>query len=191
MVDQRELAFRLLCRRHGATAAYTPMLHARLFLENDKYREEHFTTTLDGSDRPLFVQFCANDPQILLGAARLVQDKCDAIDINLGCPQRIAKKGRYGAFLMDELDTVESMVRTLHDNLDIPVTCKVRIFPEMEKTLHYVKMLERAGCSLLTVHGRTRQMKSAKDYRADWDAIRYAFFFLFVVKMNTYASCYS
>ena len=179
MVDQSELPFRLLCRRHGATAAYTPMLHARLFLENDKYREEHFTTTLDGSDRPLFVQFCANDPQILLGAARLVQDRCDAIDINLGCPQRIAKRGRYGAFLMDELDTVEAMVRTLHDNLDIPVTCKVRIFPEMEKTLQYVKMIERAGCSLLTVHGRTREMKSAKDYRADWDAIRCACLFYF------------
>lgn len=174
MVDQSELAFRLLCRRHGATAAYTPMLHARLFLENRKYREEHFTTTMNGSDRPLFVQFCANDPQILLGAARLVQDHCDAIDINLGCPQRIAKKGRYGAFLMDDLDTVEAMVKTLHENLRVPVTCKVRIFPELEKTLQYVKMIERAGCSLLTVHGRTRAMKDTKQNRADWDAIRYS-----------------
>ena len=41
---QSELAFRMLCRRYGSTAAYTPMLHSRLFLENAKYRDEHFTT---------------------------------------------------------------------------------------------------------------------------------------------------
>ena len=42
---QSELPFRMLCRAHGATAAYTPMLHARLFAEVEKYRAEHFTTT--------------------------------------------------------------------------------------------------------------------------------------------------
>ena len=41
---QSELAFRMLCRRHGSTAAYTPMLHSRIFLEDRGYREEHFTT---------------------------------------------------------------------------------------------------------------------------------------------------
>ena len=34
----------MLCRQHGATAAYTPMLHARLFVDTPKYRAEHFTT---------------------------------------------------------------------------------------------------------------------------------------------------
>ena len=179
MVDQSELPFRILCRRHGATAAYTPMLHARLFLENEKYRAEHFTTlrsdaaaAAEQHDRPLFVQFCANDPEILLGAARLVQPFCDAIDINFGCPQRIAKKGRYGSYLMDDIPLVESLVRTLHENLDIPVTCKVRIFPELDKTLDYVRRIERAGCQLLAVHGRTREMRRARDFRADWDAIK-------------------
>lgn len=43
MVDQSELPFRMLCRKYGATAAYTPMFHSRLFAQDAKYRKE-FTT---------------------------------------------------------------------------------------------------------------------------------------------------
>lgn len=44
MVDNSELPFRMLCRKYGAEAAYTPMLHSRLFTENQKYRSQEFTT---------------------------------------------------------------------------------------------------------------------------------------------------
>ncbi|KAL5079803.1 hypothetical protein RYX36_008224 [Vicia faba] len=82
MVDNSELPFRLLCKKYGAQAAYTPMLHSRIFSETDKYRKEEFTTCKE--DRPLFVQFCANDPDVLLEAARRVEPYCDYVDINLG-----------------------------------------------------------------------------------------------------------
>jgi hypothetical protein len=84
MVDASELPFRMLCRAHGATAAYTPMLHSRLFVENKGYRAEHFTTCAE--DRPLFAQFCANDPEMLVRAALLVQVRLDgprAVDVRI------------------------------------------------------------------------------------------------------------
>lgn len=170
MVDNSELPFRILCRKYGAEAAYTPMLHSRIFSENEKYRSQEFTTCKE--DRPLFIQFCANDPETLLEAARKVESHCDYVDINLGCPQRIARRGNYGAFLMDKLPLIKSLVEKLALNLTVPVSCKIRIFPDLQDTLNYVKMLEDAGCSLLAVHGRTRDEKDGKNIRANWDAIR-------------------
>ncbi|KAL9245808.1 hypothetical protein vseg_019415 [Gypsophila vaccaria] len=170
MVDCSELPFRMLCRRYGAQAAYTPMLHSRLFSECDKYRATEFSTCEE--DRPLFVQFCANDPDILLEAARKVESFCDYVDINLGCPQRIARRGYYGAFLMDNLPLVRSLVEKLAQNLQVPVSCKIRLFPNMQDTINYARMLEEAGCSLLAVHGRTRDQKDQRKIRADWAAIK-------------------
>ena len=60
--------------------------------------------------RPLFTQFCGNDADTVVAAARHVEAHTDYVDINFGCPQRIARRGHYGAFLMDDLDAVERLV---------------------------------------------------------------------------------
>ncbi|KAF5832607.1 FMN-linked oxidoreductase [Dunaliella salina] len=170
MVDQSELPFRMLCRRNGSTAAYTPMMHARLFAEDPKYRREF--TTCEG-DRPLFVQFCAHDPQHLVKAGRLVAPHSDYIDINFGCPQRIAKRGNYGAFLMDDLPLVYELVSELVKGVyPTPVSCKIRVFPKLEDTLNYARLIQSAGCSVLAVHGRLREQKDNSATRADWDQIK-------------------
>jgi tRNA-dihydrouridine synthase 1 len=36
----------------------------------------------------------------MVKAAKMIEDEVDAIDINLGCPQGIARKGHYGSFLL-------------------------------------------------------------------------------------------
>ena len=51
------------------------------------------------------------------------------MDINLGCPQGIAKKGNYGSYLLEKKDLIVSMVSKLKAELAIPVTCKIRCLP--------------------------------------------------------------
>jgi tRNA-dihydrouridine synthase 1 len=178
MVDMSELPWRMLCRGYGADLCYTPMMHSKVFMDivasnrSNLYMEEFVANC--PQDRPLIAQFCGNDPQTVLSAAMFMVQKgfVDAVDLNLGCPQQIAKRGHYGAFLMDEWEVIEKIIRTLDENVPVPVTAKIRVFDDLEKTIQYAKMVQNAGAQLVTVHGRTREQRGSVSGLANWDYIK-------------------
>jgi len=172
MVDQSFLPFRVLARRYGAQLCYTPMINAGQFVKSVQYQREVLNDIGVAADRPLIAQFAGHDPMTLMDAARRVEYVVDAVDLNLGCPQGIARRGRYGAFLLEEEDLVVEIVRTLTSQLGVPVTCKIRLFQgQLDRTVRLCQNLEQAGCALLTVHGRTRHQNKETVGACDFGAI--------------------
>ena len=106
MVRGSELAFRTLVRRHGVRLCFSPMLTASKLLDGDegelKLLEE---CEVGGEGRELVIQLAGSSPEVLYEAAKLCVRSVPglgALDLNLGCPQTCAKRGGFGAFLLEE-----------------------------------------------------------------------------------------
>ncbi len=172
MVDGSDLPFRALCRREGTQLCFAPMVSAKAFVQyvSSKRTLSPLFETEPG-DRPLFFQMSGNDPALCARAALLAAPHVDGVDLNLGCPQHIASRSRYGAFLMGEPVVVEAVVRAMAAALagtGCLVSIKIRVLPSLDETVAFARMLERAGCQVLTVHGRTKEQRGAHTGDADW-----------------------
>ena len=58
---------------------------------------------------------------------------------------------------MEDWDRIHDLILTLKHNLKVPVWAKIRVYPDVEKTRAYAKMIEAAGASVICIHGRTRE----------------------------------
>lgn len=170
MADVTNLAFRLLCRQNGADLTYTEMISADALLNEN--RKSFLKGLSSPEDRPFGVQLVGNSPGKLREAALFIEDEYrpEIIDVNMGCPvQRITGTG-CGSALLNSSTLVYEIISELTDVLKTPVTAKIRILERDEKTLEIAHMIEKAGASALTVHGRrAEQMYSGS---SDLTAIR-------------------
>jgi len=99
MINQSDLAFRVLTRRYGATLTYTQMLYPDKLLYNQDYLEYHVLnmdppgmSELTGPDvghgdlglgKPVVAQVCGNDVQKIVEACKKIVGHCDAIGLFL------------------------------------------------------------------------------------------------------------
>jgi tRNA-dihydrouridine synthase 1 len=164
MAEVNDLPFRLLCRRHGIALCYTGMVNATQWRQGRRYQQRAFRTC--AADRPLVVQLAGGDPDLIARAAADLAPLCDAIDVNLGCTQWIARRGDYGFFMVDSADkraAVLQLFQRLTTSLPVPVTAKIRVFqtdagePDADLTVEFARQLQAHGAAAIAVHGRATQ----------------------------------
>nr|XP_009858018.1 tRNA-dihydrouridine(20) synthase [NAD(P)+]-like [Ciona intestinalis] len=72
-----------------------------------------------------------------------------------------------GAALITQPENVKEILTTLVNGLSIPVTCKIRILPEIDKTLELVRIIESTGVAALAVHGRYKHERPRHPVHCD------------------------
>jgi nifR3 family TIM-barrel protein len=160
------LPFRLICRKAGASLAYTEMISV-----NGLVREGVKTLALLKSsplDRPLGIQLFGDRPDDLAEAARMVEGHGDLLDINMGCPVRKVVGTGAGSALLQEPLKIAAIVRAVRAATTLPLTIKIRsgwhcgdnVFQEVGR------IAESEGCDAVTLHPRSRSLMFSG--QADW-----------------------
>ena len=178
MVGQSDLPFRLTAVQYGATATWTcvaadrQMFHTRDI--DDRDTRETLVRALEigraapeardidtGERTPQIVQLAGDCPDALVRAARAVPG-ADGFDINLGCPQKRARDGHYGGYLLagrewplvEQLGACMLTVAALAQSVDVPVCAKIRLCDTARETPELAKRVAHAGADIVTLHAR-------------------------------------
>ena len=166
-------AYRQIIKEMGAGLIFAEMVSDKALV----YGSEKTFDLLKMSDmeRPIAQQIFGSDVSSFVQAAKLVENMMhpDIIDINMGCPvPKVAIKSQAGSALLKNPEKIREIVKAVVEAVKVPVTVKIRSGWD-EKSINAVevaKVIEEAGASAITVHGRTR----AQGYsgKADWNIIK-------------------
>jgi nifR3 family TIM-barrel protein len=150
-------SYRKIMREFGVGLVYTEMISAAgLLHDNDKT----WNMTNVGEEAPISLQLFGGDVHQIVEAAKLVDKKTNAtiIDINMGCPVRKVLKANAGSLLLTDVDKIYEMVSKVVDAVEKPVSVKIRAGWTHEEIncVDVALAIEKAGASLIAVHGRTK-----------------------------------
>jgi len=149
--------FRSLCRELGSAISYTEFVKSEDVLDRPHYIKEKLY--FEEKERPVFFQLYGHNPGRILEAALILQDRePDAIDINLGCPNRSITSRGAGVGLMRNPLKVARIFKNLTKSLEIPITAKIRLgWRDCQNQILIARIIEEFGGSLVTVHARTKE----------------------------------
>lgn len=158
MAGYTNISYRRIMKEMGVGLVYSEMISARgLVYENDKTFE--LTNTVE-TDHPISIQLFGGDIESLVKSAKIIDSKtsADIIDINMGCPVRKVLKANAGSSLLRDPDYIYKMVKAVVDGISKPVSVKIRAGWDHSSinAIEVAKAIEKAGASLIAVHGRTK-----------------------------------
>ena len=172
MAGVSNAAFRTIVKRFGAGLVVCEMISDK----GIQYRNEKTLNMLhiEENEYPLSIQIMGGNKDSLVEAAKYVANNTEAaiIDINMGCPVNKIIKAEAGARWLLDPNKVYEMVASVVDAIDKPVTVKMRTGWDDDHLFAVENALaaERAGASMVAMHGRTRvQMYEGK---ANWDILK-------------------
>jgi nifR3 family TIM-barrel protein len=174
MAGITNVAFRQLCREHGAGIYVCEMVMTRALVERNE-KTMRMVMFADG-EHPRSLQLYGVDPVTVRKAVEMIvaEDLADHVDMNFGCPvPRVTRKGG-GSALPWKRRLFGQIVRAAVDAAapsGIPVTVKMRIgIDDAHPTsIEAGKIAQDAGATWVALHGRTAAQRYSGT--ADWDAI--------------------
>ena len=170
MAGLTDLPFRLVCEKYKPGLVVTEMVSSKALYYNDEKTKQ--LLKMDGEKRPVSAQIFGSDIESMAYGASYVSKIADIVDINMGCPAPKVVKNGDGSKLLLDLDKVYEIVKTVVKNSTVPVTVKIRKGWDNDHIVatEAAKVIESAGASAITIHGRTR----SEYYTgvADWNIIK-------------------
>ena len=164
-----DLPFRRLARDLGAGLVVSEMIASWAMIRENKATLR--MSELDG--RPSSLQLAGCDPVAMAEAARIAVGRgADIVDINFGCPvKKVAVGQMAGSALMRDEVLAARLLEATARAVEVPVTLKMRMGWDHQSlnAPRLARIAAESGITMLTVHGRTRQMFYTGT--ADWDFI--------------------
>jgi nifR3 family TIM-barrel protein len=170
MAGITDLSFRRIAKSFEVDLVTSEMVSSEGLVRN-KARTKMLLQS-HAEEKPLAIQLFGSDPKVVAEAARIVANEgADIIDVNMGCPvPKVVRQGA-GAALLQDVETVASLVDAVRQAVNIPLTVKTRSGWSQAKinVLEVARVAEDAGADAITIHPRTA--KQGFSGCADWPLI--------------------
>ena len=165
MVDVTDMPFRLICREYGAELAFTEML-SPIAIERDNKKTLELMK-ISENEHPVGIQLCGNDIKQFEPILNKI-NKLDIVDLNCGCPVPNITNLGMGAALLEEPEKIKQIITYLVDNLNKPITAKIRLGISKVNAIKVSKIIEDAGASAITIHARMANHRYKTKALWDW-----------------------